>query len=57
MANTLADVDKKLHATALADEIQAASKTGNWKLWLLVPLGVATLGGGAFLVVRRFRRG
>jgi hypothetical protein len=57
MANTLADVDKKLHASALADEMQAASQTGIQKLWLLVPLAVLTIGGGAFLVVRRFRKG
>lgn len=56
MPNTLADVDKKLHAAALADEIQAASETPNWKLWLLVPLAVSAIGCGAFLVVRRFRQ-
>lgn len=53
MAKTLNDVELK--TMGILDGIEGTTKKGkNWKLLLLVPVALATVGGGAYFVVRRF---
>ena len=57
MANTQADVGKKLNTANLVNEIEGVSKQRSWKLWLLAPVALLTIAGCAFFVVRRIRHG
>lgn len=49
MAKTLADVEKKID---ILDETEAVHTGRGWKFWVIAPLVLAVVGGGAFLVVR-----
>jgi hypothetical protein len=50
VAKTLADVEKKI---GILDETAEVRKGLSWKFWVISPLVLATVAGGAFLVVRR----
>jgi hypothetical protein len=56
MANTLADVEKRLNSAKPVSEIEGVSKKSGWKFWLFIPVAlVTTIAGCAFFVVRRIR--
>ena len=50
MAKTLADVEKKID---ILDETGEVHSGRGWKFWVIAPLVLATVAGGAFLAVRR----
>ncbi|HVB72144.1 MAG TPA: hypothetical protein VNE38_01180 [Ktedonobacteraceae bacterium] len=51
MAKTIADIEKKID---ILDETEEAPKGRGWKFWVIAPIVLATVAGGAFLVVRRW---
>lgn len=51
MAKTLADIEKKIDILDETEEVHAGR---GWKFWVIAPVVLAMLGGGAFLVVRRW---
>jgi hypothetical protein len=51
MAKTLADIEKKID---ILDEIEGVHTGRGWKFWVIAPVVLAALGGGVFLVVRRW---
>ncbi|HEU0003089.1 MAG TPA: hypothetical protein VFQ36_19415 [Ktedonobacteraceae bacterium] len=50
MAKTLADVEKKID---ILDETEEVHTGRGWKFWVIAPLVLTVVGGGAFLAVRR----
>ena len=50
MAKTATDVEKKIE---LLDGTEEMHRGRGWIFWAIIPLALAAVAGGAFLVVRR----